>query len=190
MKIIHSTRTIPIPSSVKVDIHSRIVTVTGPRGKLTRSFKHLQADVTLQGKGDKSALKVDVWFGTVKQIAVIRTITSHINNMITGVTKGFEYRMKYVYAHFPVNVGISDDATTIEIRNFLGEKVVRSVKMLEGVKIARSDAKDEIILTGNDLEAVSQSAANINRSCKVHNKDIRKFLDGIYVSEKKVLPAK
>jgi len=65
--------------------------------------------------------------------------------------------MKYVYAHFPVNVGISDDATTIEIRNFLGEKVVRSVKMLEGVKIARSDAKDEIILTGNDLEAVSQS---------------------------------
>ncbi len=47
--------------------------------------------------------------------------------------------------------------------------------------------KDEIVLTGNDLESVSQSAANIQQSTKVRDKDIRKFLDGIYVSEKRVL---
>ena len=44
--------------------------------------------------------------------------------------------------------------------------------------------KDELILEGNDIEKVSASAASIHQSCKVRNKDIRKFLDGIYVSSK------
>lgn len=65
--------------------------------------------------------------------------------------------MKFVYAHFPVNCNIPDDGKWIEIHNFLGEKVVRRVHMLEGVKITRSTEKDEIILSGNDLEQVSQS---------------------------------
>lgn len=37
---------------------------------------------------------------------------------------------------------------------------------------------------GNDIENVSRSAALISQSCRVRNKDIRKFLDGIYVSSK------
>lgn len=65
--------------------------------------------------------------------------------------------MKFVYAHFPVNCNIPEDGKWIEIHNFLGEKVVRRVHMLEGVKVTRSTEKDEIILTGNDLELVSQS---------------------------------
>lgn len=44
--------------------------------------------------------------------------------------------------------------------------------------------KDEIIIEGNDLQLVSQAAASIQQSTAVKNKDIRKFLDGIYVSEK------
>jgi large subunit ribosomal protein L9e len=62
--------------------------------------------------------------------------------------------------------------------------------MREGVTIASSTTqKDELVLTGNDLEAVSQCAADIQQSCLVKNKDIRKFLDGIYVSERNVLEA-
>jgi len=58
--------------------------------------------------------------------------------------------------------------------------------MLEGVSVAHTTTgvKDEIALTGNDIQAVSQSAASIQQACNVKNKDIRKFLDGIYVSEK------
>lgn len=105
--------------------------------------------------------------------------------MITGVTLGFRYKMRFVYAHFPINVSINDDGKNVEIRNFLGEKLVRKVDMLDGVKIAVSTAqKDEVVIEGNDLDNVSQSAASIQQSTLVKNKDIRKFLDGLYVSEK------
>ncbi len=70
-------------------------------------------------------------------------------------------------------------------RNFLGEKIVRHVTMREGVTVeASKGVKDQIELTGNSLEDVSQSAADVQQICRVRNKDIRKFLDGLYVSER------
>jgi large subunit ribosomal protein L9e len=86
--------------------------------------------------------------------------------------------MRAVYAHFPINCIIQDDGHSLEIRNFLGEKVrfiptldlhvepcsdsslqiVRHVNMLEGVEVIESKAqKDELILEGNDIDHVSQS---------------------------------
>ena len=57
--------------------------------------------------------------------------------------------------------------------------------MQEGVNVeASKGVKDQIEITGNSLENVSQSAADIQQICRVRNKDIRKFLDGLYVSEK------
>jgi len=57
--------------------------------------------------------------------------------------------------------------------------------MRPGVNVeASKNQKDELQLTGNSLEDVSQSAADIQQICKVRNKDIRKFLDGLYVSER------
>lgn len=61
----------------------------------------------------------------------------------------------------------------------VGEKIVRDCAMLEGVKISLSEIKDEIILQGNDIQNVSQSAAAITDKCRVKDKDIRKFLDGV-----------
>lgn len=52
--------------------------------------------------------------------------------MIKGVTKGFEYKMRLVYAHFPINANITEEGSCIEVRNFLGEKRVRIVNMLPG----------------------------------------------------------
>lgn len=74
--------------------------------------------------------------------------------------------MRFVYAHFPINAAIVDGGKTIEIRNFLGEKEVRKVTVYEGVTLTRSeDVKDEIVLTGNDVEAVSQSGSSFFISC-------------------------
>lgn len=98
--------------------------------------------------------------------------------------------MRLVYAHFPINVSVADNKKSLEIRNFLGERITRKVDMLEGVDVTMSAAqKDELVLEGNDIENVSQSAASVRQSVLVKNKDIRKFLDGIYVSEKGVIAA-
>jgi len=187
MKDIYKDDELLIPAGVDVSIKSRIVVVKGPRGELSKNLRHVDMEIKFVAK-DK--LKFGVYHGNRKHVACIRTVRSLINNMIIGVTKGFQYKMRYVYAHFPINVIIADDAKSVEIRNFLGQKVIFHVKMLEGVKVEISAAqKDELVITGNNLEAVSQSAANIQQACLVKNKDIRKFLDGIYVSERNVLEA-
>ncbi|KAL0949433.1 hypothetical protein HGRIS_009493 [Hohenbuehelia grisea] len=184
MRDVLKTEELEIPEGVDVSIKSRLITVTGPRGTLTKNVRHVDMDIrVLKGKTTKVTLAV--WQGGRKHVACLRTIRSLINNMVTGVTKGFLYKMRAVYAHFPINCIIQDNGAAVEIRNFLGEKTVRHINMLDGVTISESKAqKDELILEGNDIDNVSQSAASIQGICRVRNKDIRKFLDGIYVSDK------
>jgi large subunit ribosomal protein L9e len=95
--------------------------------------------------------------------------------------------MRYVYAHFPINVNVIEyeipsalrysnvprsDGKIVEIRNFLGEKYVRRVTLHPGVKVTIStNVKDELILEGESLDNVSQSAASIQQICNVRNKE-------------------
>lgn len=176
-------------TTVEVEIKARRVTVKGPRGTLTRDFKHVDMDLQLIGGVDeetgveKKFVRVDLWFATRKQLACVRTICSHVDNMFVGVTQGFLYKMRFVYSHFPINVTLTNGY--VEIRNFLGEKRVRRVKLAEGVEYVRTaNVKDQIELSGNDIAVVSLVAAQIQQATNIRNKDLRKFLDGIYVSEK------
>lgn len=151
--------------TVSISIKNRIVRVKGPRGVLCRQFKQ-QLDMGMIGK---KKLRVQKWFGNRKELATVRTICSHIENMIVGVTKGYLYKMRTVYAHFPINVTTSENNTLVEIRNFLGEKYIRRVKMASGVTCVNSTAqKDELILVGNDIEAVSRSGKLIIPQCKAY----------------------
>jgi len=190
MRTIYSTKSIAIPAGVTVAIKSRVVTVTGPKGKLERAFKHIALDMQLvTNESGEKELKVDMWFGNRENVAAIRTICSHIENMIIGVTKGFKYKMRFCYAHFPINVSMDNKSVPgkeiVEIRNFLGEKKVRRIELLDGVKYVRTaDVKDQIEISGIDITKVSLSCAQISQATAVKNKDIRKFLDGIYVSER------
>ncbi|CAN6971741.1 unnamed protein product [Brassica rapa subsp. trilocularis] len=194
MKTILSSETMDIPDAVSIKVNAKVIEVEGPRGKLVRDFKHLNLDFQLikEAETGKRKLKIDSWFGSRKSSASIRTALSHVDNLITGVTRGFRYKMRFVYAHFPINASIGGDSKSIEIRNFLGEKkvcflslIIFGVCWMVHVTIVRSEkVKDEIVLDGNDIELVSRSCALINQKCHVKKKDIRKFLDGIYVSEK------
>jgi large subunit ribosomal protein L9e len=66
--------------------------------------------------------------------------------------------MRLVYAHFPINVNIIENGSVVEVRNFVGQKVIMRVPMAEGVTVVQSTAqKDEIVLSGNDIDNVSQS---------------------------------
>lgn len=51
---------------------AREVTVTGPRGTLHRSFKHLAVDIQLAEVDNGKKLRVDLWFGNRETIASVR----------------------------------------------------------------------------------------------------------------------
>ncbi|MPC12142.1 60S ribosomal protein L9 [Portunus trituberculatus] len=122
---------------------------------------------------------------TMHQTGAVRGAFRDERAHFMTVARGFRYKMRAVYAHFPINCVISNNNKTVEIRNFLGEKYIRKVEMASGVTIAASSKmKDEFVIEGNDVEAVSQTSARIQQSTTVKRKDIRKFLDGVYVSEK------
>merc|ERR1712059_152929 len=118
---INSFQLVTVPEELEASVKSRAVTIKGPRGSLTKEFKHLAVDIYMTGKN--------------KQLAAVRTVCSHINNMFKGVTKGYLYKMRAVYAHFPINCAISEGGTMIEVRNFLGEKYIRKVRMHPGVTV-------------------------------------------------------
>eukprot|EP01009_Symbiontida_sp_KSa7_P009349 NODE_768_length_781_cov_666.867486_g585_i0.p1 GENE.NODE_768_length_781_cov_666.867486_g585_i0~~NODE_768_length_781_cov_666.867486_g585_i0.p1 ORF type:complete len:191 (+),score=29.17 NODE_768_length_781_cov_666.867486_g585_i0:62-634(+) len=185
MKTVKSSVDLRVPADIKLSLSAkRTVIVEGTRGTLTRSFP---SQLQLAYNSATRTFTVTKWFGSTKENAGIKSVISHVQNMITGVTKGFQYKLRFAYNHFPVNVTVPEGVRQVEIRNFLGEKIVRKVPLPEGVTAVRTDTsvvKDELVISGNDIEAVSQTAASVHDICLVKNKDIRKFLDGIYVSEK------
>jgi ribosomal protein L6P/L9E len=90
------------------------------------ALHYMKQRLTVSGGCDG---QVEKWFGSKKELAAVRSVCSHISNMMIGVTKGFEYKMKLVYAHFPINVDCqktegSKIKNRIEIRNYLGQKVL------------------------------------------------------------------
>lgn len=92
--------------------------------------------------------------------------------------------MKLVYAHFPINVVIPKDGSEITVKNYLGSKQDKLIKMKNGTVVKNSDVKGELIFDGIDNAAVSQCCSSVKQVCRVARKDERKFLDGIFVSQK------
>lgn len=103
--------------AVKVHIKTRQVTVEGPRGKLTKNLGHVSVSFS---QPTKDVINIEMHHGSRKNAATLRTVRTIINNMITGVTKGYKYKMRYVYAHFPINVNLDKNKETglweVEIR--------------------------------------------------------------------------
>lgn len=81
MRTINSNQCVKIPRGIEASVKSRIVTIKGPRGVLKRNFKHLALDIHMQSP---RTLKVEKWFGAKKELAAVRTVCSHIQNMIKG----------------------------------------------------------------------------------------------------------
>ena len=182
MKYLQKTEIIDIPSGVKVTAKSRVVTVKGPRGEITKQFKHVKIEIEVKD----NKIYVHTYMTTYKQSAILYTIASHIKNMIKGVTVGFRYKMHTVKKHFPIEVAIKDGA--VEIGRFLGERNVKTVKLLEGVTAKKNEKdQDEIWFDGIDIDKVALTCAHVFQSCFAKDKDRRKFLDGIYVSEKETI---
>ncbi|CAD8213569.1 unnamed protein product [Paramecium octaurelia] len=194
MKYILTEEHVAIPEKIEITAKSKQVKVKGPRGELTKNFKHAALDIQVQKKvnkktnASKSRVSVRMWQSYRKQRCQVNSVASSIKNMIRGVTTGYKFKMVLAYAHFPIIINLLDKGLGIEIKNFLGEKIIRTIKCLPGVTITRNEQEEKNVLTlqGNDLNNVSLTCALIHQACAVKNKDIRQFLDGIYVSEKRL----
>ena len=165
-----------------VKVKSRVVTVTGPRGTLTKEFKHVKIEIEVK---DNEVL-IHTYMTTYNQSAILYTISKHIRNMIKGVTLGFRYKMHTVKKHFPIECFIKDGA--VEVGRFLGGRNVKVIPLLPGVTCKKNEKdQDELWFEGIDVDQVALNCAHVFQSCFPKDKDRRKFLDGIYVSEKETI---
>jgi large subunit ribosomal protein L6 len=168
--------TLPIPDKVKVVLTKRMLHVEGPLGKTRKDFRRIPVELAVNGKN--IAIKS---LGVRKyDYAIFNTAQSLINSLIAGVQKGYTFKMKIVYAHFPITIKVKDG--NIMVENFQGERAARVSKIRGDTKVVVKG--DDVILTGPVLTDVSQTAASLQQNTKVKNKDHRVFLDGIYLFEK------
>ncbi len=167
---------IEIPDGVETNIEDNTINIKGPVGENRRSFNRNKLVFEIKDKkiiiGSKNATK--------KEKKMINTIASHIRNLIQGVQEKFEYKLKVCFTHFPISVEIADREAVI--KNFLGEKIPRKVKLLENTEVKI----DGGIITINSLdkEKAGQTAANFEAATKIRRKDQRVFQDGIYITNK------
>jgi len=165
---------IKVPEDVTVEIDGRTVTVTGEKGSIERELWCPGVSVKME---DRRMVRVEAEKMRKKQVAMVGTLSSHIRNMIQGVSEGYTYRMKMVFAHFPIQLRVEGDHLTIS--NFLGEKRPRRARILSGVDV--NVKGDLITVTGINKEDVGQTAANIEQATRIKRLDPRVFQDGIYL---------
>ena len=166
---------IVIPENVRVTLGKEI-TVKGPKGEVKKLFNEPSVKMELQGnKLILSPTKMNKY-----QKALINTYRSHIVNMVHGVRENYEYKLKVCSSHFPMSVGV--EGSTFVVKNLFGEKVPRKSVILPNTKVAVQG--DTVTVSGPDLEAVSQTAANIEQSTRITNRDRRVFQDGLWIVSK------
>lgn len=167
---------VEIPGKVALRLEGRKVTVSGEKGEVTKDFGHTRLDM----EHDGGILRIWAVNPRKRDAALVNTIAAHVRNMLKGVTHGFTYRMKIVFVHFPMTIRIQ--GRKVVIHNFIGERKPREAKIVGGASVHVEG--EDIIVEGVDVEEVAQTAANIQQTMKIRRKDLRKFLDGIYVYSK------
>ena len=165
-----------IPDKVVVTIDKNILMVNGPKGKVLKDFSKIPVTVTVEGK----KVVVRPYGKRKKDLAVTNTSRSIIRNMINGVLNGYTYKLKVIFAHFPISLKVKDGYIFVE--NFFGERSPRVIKIIGDCKV--SAQAEDLIVQGPSLDDVAQTAANVEIGTKIKDKDSRVFLDGLYIYSK------
>lgn len=171
------TEKIPVPQGVTVTITGSTLKVKGKSGELTRDFQ--SPLVVLKKEGDDVVLQTETT--RKKTRALVGTWGAHIRNMLKGVQEPYEYKLVVRFSHFPIKLKVQADKVIIE--NFLGERTPRKAR-IHGAATKVKASGEEVVVTGPDIEAVSQTAANLEQACVIRNFDARVFQDGIYIVQK------
>ncbi|MEK6830325.1 MAG: 50S ribosomal protein L6 [Nanoarchaeota archaeon] len=167
---------IKIPEGIEVEVNGSLLRVKGPEGENFREFK--TDKLIFEKKNDEVIIGNKK--ATKKEKKMINTIKSHVKNMIDGVQKKFEYKLKICYNHFPFTVEIKGNEAII--KNFLGEKIPRKLKIPGGVDV--NIDKDIVKVKSSNKELAGQAAANFETATRIRLRDRRVFQDGLFIIDK------
>jgi|TARA_B100001964_G_C14253182_1_gene610999 large subunit ribosomal protein L6 len=167
-------QTIEIPKGVEAEINGNTLIINGPEGENKKTFNTNK----LVFEKKENSIIIGSKKATKTEKRMINTITAHINNMVKGVQEKFEYKLKICFSHFPFSIEIKGDEAII--KNFLGEKIPRKLKISGEVDIN----KDIITIKSVDKELAGQIAANFEQATRIKSKDKRVFQDGCYIISK------
>lgn len=170
-------REIEVPEGVTVTLSDATLTVKDKKGLIAREFRYPGIGLKVDG----ARVVVETGKDDKQTKATVGTYASHVKNMVKGVSEGYEYHMKVVYAHFPIQVKV-EGKDKVSIGNFLGERKARSANIAGESKVVVTGA--DVVITGANKEDVGQTAANIEQACKIRKRDPRVFQDGIYITRK------
>lgn len=169
-------RSIAIPDGVTVTLDGTTLKVKGPRGELSRNFAHPRIKIAIA----EGHVVTSCEYPTIREKAMVGTFNAHVRNMVRGVTVGYTYQLKTVFSHFPMRVAVKGNQ--VQIDNYMGGHAPRFADIVGGCKVTVKGA--DLTIEGNDIEAVGQTAANIERATSRGGFDKRVFQDGIYVVHK------
>ncbi len=167
---------IELPEGVTAALQGRTLSVKGKLGEAKKHFDKINVNISVEG----NKVLISPFSAKKKDNVIINTVRSIVNNMVTGVTKGYTYKLKVVYAHFPITVKTKGDKILVE--NFVGERSPRVSQIVGDCKV--SVEGDDIVVKGVSHEDVGQTAANVELATKIKRKDQRIFLDGVYIYHK------
>lgn len=169
---------INVPENVNVEINLPRIKVDGPLGKIERVFNVKNIEL-FKENGKIIINKVNA---TKNEKRLINSIASHINNMINGTIKGYEYKLQICSIHFPITVKIDKTNNLFIIKNFLGENKDRIVKLKPSVEINVDG--DIVTVKSINKEMAGQQAADIEAATRIRARDRRIFQDGIWIIKK------
>jgi large subunit ribosomal protein L6 len=167
---------VDLPKGVSAKFADGQITIVGPLGKVSQDFSKIPVDLEVKG----NAVNILTHGARRKNRSILNTAKSLVHNAVEGVTKGYEYKLKVIYAHFPVTVKVQGKRILVE--NFYGERAPRVAEIIGDTK-AEVQGED-IIVHGVSIQDVGQTAANLEQATTVKRKDQRVFLDGVYVYER------
>jgi len=176
MKVKGYEEKLETPEKLEVSLDKGMLIVKGERGEIKRRFVHPKISISLEDK----SLMFRTKLLTKREKKQIGTFRAHIKNMFRGVTSGYVYKLKICSGHFPMNVAVKGNEFVI--KNFIGEKVPRKIKLAEGVSV-KVDG-DHVQVESNDIELAGQTAASIERLSFRPGFDRRIFQQGIFIVEK------
>jgi large subunit ribosomal protein L6 len=140
---------VPVPAGVTAKVDGQKVSVKGAKGELNFSVPDDVA-VTLDG----SAIKVDPRFETKRARAMWGMSRAMINNLVTGVSKGFERKLEIT------GVGYKAAVAGKNLQLSLGYSHDVTYPIPAGIAIT-TPKPTEIIIAGSDRRQVGQIAAEI-----------------------------